>query len=95
MDSARVSIIVTTTIPLALITFRLAYRALCRCDLHVSCHRTWRLDDAYMAFAILPLLARAACLWKYDVVMKTPQHVRIGETAGKMVLAARILAAIL
>ncbi|KPM39234.1 hypothetical protein AK830_g7359 [Neonectria ditissima] len=46
----------------ALIVSRCAYRALFRCRLHPTCHRTWRIDDLYMALALLPLAARTACI---------------------------------
>ncbi|KAK7433343.1 hypothetical protein QQZ08_000282 [Neonectria magnoliae] len=46
----------------ALILSRCAYRALFRCKLHPTCHRTWRIDDFYMALALLPLVCRSACI---------------------------------
>ncbi|KAK7414447.1 hypothetical protein QQX98_006726 [Neonectria punicea] len=46
----------------ALILSRCAYRALFRCKLHPTCHRTWRIDDFYMALALLPLVGRSACI---------------------------------
>ncbi|KEY65308.1 hypothetical protein S7711_01825 [Stachybotrys chartarum IBT 7711] len=42
----------------ALILARIVYRLLFRCKVHTTCHRRWRIDDAYMAFALLPLLGR-------------------------------------
>ncbi|KAH7120717.1 hypothetical protein EDB81DRAFT_814601 [Dactylonectria macrodidyma] len=46
----------------ALILFRCGYRLLSHCKSHASCHRTWHADDAYMAFALLPLAGRTACI---------------------------------
>ncbi|KAH6673915.1 hypothetical protein F5X68DRAFT_40765 [Plectosphaerella plurivora] len=45
-----------------LILIRCGYRILSHCRVHTSCHRTWHADDAYMAFALLPLIARTACI---------------------------------
>ncbi|KAM5349007.1 hypothetical protein ACJ41O_008830 [Fusarium nematophilum] len=46
----------------ALILFRCGYRLFSRCKSHASCHRTWHADDAYMAFALLPLAGRTTCI---------------------------------
>lgn len=45
-----------------LIIARCLYRILLPCKLHPTCHRRWRIDDAYMAFALLPLAARATTI---------------------------------
>lgn len=45
-----------------LILVRCGYRLLSRCSVHTTCHRTWHADDAYMAFALLPLVARTTCI---------------------------------
>jgi hypothetical protein len=45
-----------------LITVRCAYRFFFRCTIHQTCHRKWRIDDAYMAFALLPLIARTVTI---------------------------------
>lgn len=42
----------------SLILLRCLYRALVRCRVHESCYRRWRLDDTYMALALLPLAGR-------------------------------------
>ncbi|KAL3296282.1 integral membrane protein [Colletotrichum asianum] len=54
--------IVTASICAALILVRCGYRIFSRCRVHDSCHRTWHADDAYMAFAIVPLIGRATCI---------------------------------
>lgn len=46
----------------ALILVRCGYRLLSRCKVHTSCHRTWHADDAWMAFALLPLVGRTTCI---------------------------------
>ncbi|KAK1854751.1 hypothetical protein CCHR01_02562 [Colletotrichum chrysophilum] len=54
--------IVTASICAALILVRCGYRIFSRCRVHDSCHRTWHADDAYMAFAIVPLIGRTTCI---------------------------------
>ncbi|KND91147.1 hypothetical protein TOPH_04081 [Tolypocladium ophioglossoides CBS 100239] len=47
----------------SLILLRSLYRVLFRCRVHhQSCYRRWRLDDTYMALALLPLAGRTACI---------------------------------
>ncbi|KAH7228384.1 hypothetical protein B0J15DRAFT_456698 [Fusarium solani] len=46
-----------------LILFRCGYRLLSRCTIHSECHRKWHADDAYMAFAIVPLAARTTVIY--------------------------------
>ncbi|KAH7137528.1 hypothetical protein B0J13DRAFT_78599 [Dactylonectria estremocensis] len=46
-----------------LILFRCGYRLFSRCRIHPDCHRTWHADDAYMAFAIVPLIARTTVIY--------------------------------
>ncbi|CAH0052573.1 unnamed protein product [Clonostachys solani] len=45
-----------------LILTRCLYRLFFTCKVHPTCHRRWRVDDAYMAFAIIPLVARTATI---------------------------------
>ncbi|POR36694.1 Uncharacterized protein TPAR_03109 [Tolypocladium paradoxum] len=45
-----------------LILVRSLYRILSRCHVHKSCYRRWRLDDTYMALALLPLAGRTTCV---------------------------------
>jgi hypothetical protein len=45
-----------------LILTRCAYRLFFRCTVHTSCHRQWRVDDAFMLFALLPLLGRTSTI---------------------------------
>ncbi|KAH7136349.1 hypothetical protein EDB81DRAFT_870497 [Dactylonectria macrodidyma] len=47
----------------SLILFRCGYRLFSRCRTHPDCHRTWHADDAYMAFAIVPLVARTTIIY--------------------------------
>ncbi|KAF9870448.1 major facilitator superfamily transporter [Colletotrichum karsti] len=54
--------IVTASICATLILVRCGYRLFSRCRIHDSCHRTWHADDAYMAFAIVPLIGRTTCI---------------------------------
>ncbi|KAJ0326993.1 hypothetical protein COL922a_013535, partial [Colletotrichum nupharicola] len=54
--------IVTASICAALILIRCGYRIFSRCRVHDSCHRTCHADDAYMAFAIVPLIGRTTCI---------------------------------
>ncbi|TDZ31305.1 hypothetical protein CTRI78_v011828 [Colletotrichum trifolii] len=54
--------IVTAAVCAALILVRCGYRVFSRCRAHDSCHRTWHADDAYMAFAVVPLVGRSACI---------------------------------
>ncbi|KAK2008999.1 hypothetical protein LZ32DRAFT_661608 [Colletotrichum eremochloae] len=54
--------IVTASICAALIFIRCGYRLFWRCRVHASCHRTWHADDAYMAFALVPLISRTTCI---------------------------------
>ncbi|KAH6884888.1 hypothetical protein B0T10DRAFT_492941 [Thelonectria olida] len=54
--------IASASICAALILVRCGYRLLSRCKSHVACHRSWHSDDAYMAFALLPLVGRTTCI---------------------------------
>lgn len=54
--------VVTASICAALVLVRCGYRLFSRCKTHDSCHRTWHADDAYMAFAIVPLIGRTTCI---------------------------------
>ncbi|KAK1673117.1 hypothetical protein BDP55DRAFT_556926 [Colletotrichum godetiae] len=54
--------IVTASICALLIIVRCGYRILLRCKVHDTCHRMWHVDDAYMAFALLPLIGRTTCI---------------------------------
>ncbi|KAI9148147.1 hypothetical protein HJFPF1_11971 [Paramyrothecium foliicola] len=54
--------IASAAICATLILTRCAYRLFFRCRVHTSCHRQWRIDDAYMAFALLPLLGRTSTI---------------------------------
>lgn len=51
-----------------LIIVRCLYRILFACKVHPSCHRRWRVDDAYMAFALLPLIGRTVTIaWSFTI----------------------------
>jgi uncharacterized membrane protein len=62
----------------ALIIVRCAYRFFFRCTIHQTCHRRWRIDDAYMAFALLPLIARSVTISTSFVL--NPNHVSTPAT---------------
>ncbi|KAM5356843.1 hypothetical protein ACJ41O_003489 [Fusarium nematophilum] len=74
-------LIVSATICSVLILTRIAYRLLFRCKQHPTCHRRWREDDTYMAFALLPLLARTVLMaWSSAL---SPDHSHDPATAGE------------
>ncbi|KAK2031670.1 hypothetical protein LX32DRAFT_584391 [Colletotrichum zoysiae] len=54
--------VVTAGICAVLILVRCGYRLLWRCRVHASCHRKWHADDAYMAFALIPLIGRTTSI---------------------------------
>ncbi|KAK2051870.1 hypothetical protein LY76DRAFT_610285 [Colletotrichum caudatum] len=54
--------VVTAGICAVLILVRCGYRLFWRCRVHASCHRKWHVDDAYMAFALVPLIGRTTCI---------------------------------
>ncbi|RMJ09848.1 hypothetical protein BHE90_011773 [Fusarium euwallaceae] len=54
--------ITVTTICGSLILLRCVYRAFRRCKVHQTCHRTWHEDDVWMAFSLIPLIARTTCI---------------------------------
>ncbi|KAH7146935.1 hypothetical protein B0J13DRAFT_584370 [Dactylonectria estremocensis] len=59
-------IIASAAICVVLILTRCAYRVLCPCKQHPTCHRRWQVDDTYMAFALLPLIARTIVMaWSF------------------------------
>lgn len=45
-----------------LILVRCAYRLFFPCRFHKSCHRQWRPEDAYMTFALVPLVVRTVTI---------------------------------
>ncbi|KAL7759238.1 hypothetical protein ACKLNR_009328 [Fusarium oxysporum f. sp. zingiberi] len=47
----------------SLIIFRCGYRLISHCRIHPNCHRKWHADDAYMAFAIVPLSAQITIIY--------------------------------
>jgi hypothetical protein len=54
--------IIAAALCTALILTRCAYRLFFRCRVHPNCHRQWRIDDAFMAFALLPLVGRTTTI---------------------------------
>ncbi|KAK1990194.1 hypothetical protein LX36DRAFT_754300 [Colletotrichum falcatum] len=62
---------VAASICAALILVRCGYRLLWRCRIHESCHRTWHADDAYMAFALVPLIGRTASITMSFIINPT------------------------
>jgi len=73
--------LVTAGVCSALILIRCGYRLLWRCRVHASCHRTWHADDAYMAFALVPLIGRTACI--SVSFMLNPTHTYGPATEGQ------------
>ncbi|KAH8736634.1 hypothetical protein BGZ61DRAFT_490240 [Ilyonectria robusta] len=67
-------VIATATICGILILTRCAYRILCPCKQHPRCHRRWRVDDTYMTFALLPLVARTVLMTMSFVLNPTTSH---------------------
>jgi hypothetical protein len=78
-------IITSSAFCLIVILFRCGYRILSKCQLHTTCHRSWNHDDALMAFATLPLIARAVCT---TYVLELRDH---DATPSDLVLAAKLL----
>lgn len=94
-----------------LILCRCAYRLLFRCHRHATCHRRWRIDDTYMAFALLPLAGRTGTIVasfilnpKHDIgpsaagmraIVATHEDSWDDETSYKLILPARICYALL
>ncbi|KAH7036010.1 uncharacterized protein B0I36DRAFT_373258 [Microdochium trichocladiopsis] len=86
-----------------LIMSRCAYRAAFRCHGHALCHRRWRIDDFYMAFALLPLVARTVSIvisfsLNPDQSTSTPDDadaaeagVGVGQLAQDWVTARKLL----
>ncbi|EFQ30451.1 hypothetical protein CGRA01v4_09994 [Colletotrichum graminicola] len=73
--------LVTAGICATLILIRCGYRLLWRCRVHASCHRTWHADDAYMAFALVPLIGRTTCI--AVSFMLNPTHTYGPATEGQ------------
>lgn len=55
-----------------LIVCRCLYRLLFTCKLHPTCHRRWRVDDAYMALALVPLVSRTVTI--VTSFLLNPEH---------------------
>ncbi|KAF5003087.1 hypothetical protein FDECE_10346 [Fusarium decemcellulare] len=62
LSSAVVVDIAIACVCTTLILSRCAYRVYHRCKGHAGSHRLWHADDAYMAVALLPLIARTTCV---------------------------------
>lgn len=70
--------IASASICAVLILVRCGYRIMARCKSHEFCHRTWHVDDAYMAFALIPLFGRTFCIsWSFIL---NPHHQHIAAT---------------
>jgi hypothetical protein len=69
-----------------LIVTRCTYRFFYRCRAHRTCHRQWRIDDAFMAFALLPLLGRTVTITTSFVLdpahSYTPPTIEEADAAG-------------
>ncbi|KAH6955638.1 hypothetical protein BKA56DRAFT_706486 [Ilyonectria sp. MPI-CAGE-AT-0026] len=85
-------VIATAAICGVLILTRCAYRFLCPCKQHPRCHRRWRVDDTYMTFALLPLVARTLLMTYSFVLNPTTSHhpataqdaAELGKTVGQI-----------
>jgi hypothetical protein len=62
-----------------LIVCRCLYRLLFPCKLHPTCHRRWRVDDAYMALALIPLIVRTVTIVTSFIL--NPDHAGSPPTA--------------
>jgi hypothetical protein len=62
-----------------LIACRCLYRLLFTCKLHPTCHRRWRVDDAYMALALIPLIVRTVTIVTSFIL--NPDHAGSPPTA--------------
>lgn len=85
MKLSLAHILASSSFCFIVILFRSGYRLLSRCNIHVSCHRTWHNDDGIMAFAVLPLVGRAICsafVLEYSGPDASP---------GNRIVAARLL----
>ncbi|KAH8686371.1 hypothetical protein BGZ61DRAFT_533913 [Ilyonectria robusta] len=82
-------IIATATICTILIITRCSYRLFFPCKQHPECHRRWRVDDSYMAFALLPLIVRTVLMtWSFSLDPETshdPATLREAHALGKTV----------
>jgi hypothetical protein len=79
--------IAASVICATLIFTRCAYRIVFPCKQHPTCHRRWRVDDAYMLFALLPLIARTATI-TYSFMLN-PSHAREPATPEDAVDAGK------
>ena len=71
--------IATAVVCGTLILTRCAYRVFFRCTVHPTCHRRWRIDDVYMALAILPLTLRTATIVTSFVLNPTQSSRPVAE----------------
>ncbi|OBR05255.1 Integral membrane protein [Colletotrichum higginsianum IMI 349063] len=74
--------IVSATICAILILVRCGYRLFWRCRAHETCHRTWHADDAYMAFALVPLIGRTTCISVSFYLNPTHTYAHAAEEAA-------------
>ncbi|WQF85204.1 hypothetical protein CDEST_10218 [Colletotrichum destructivum] len=82
MSSDVIFDIVSATICAILILVRCGYRLFWRCRAHETCHRTWHADDAYMAFALVPLIGRTTCISVSFYLNPTHTYARAAEEAA-------------
>jgi hypothetical protein len=95
LDGEITSVIVFTSISGVLILFRCCYRLLSICKIHTICHRTWHSDDAWMAFAILPLAGRCACIVESFIFDHNAADLEGQKLGRKLQIPARIFYALL
>jgi hypothetical protein len=94
MDGALVHVVVSTVICFVLIAYRCGYRLLSKCNVHNSCHRTWRQDDLWMFVSVAPLVGRAVCVGLYNVNNGPGASEADLMLALKLLLPARLLYAL-
>lgn len=95
MNKALYHIIPSSVICVVLIALRCGYRLLCKCKIHVSCHRTWHQDDAWMAFAVLPLTGRSVCVGLSRQLDRADAPLADLVLAQKLFIPARVCFALL
>ncbi|EAS32343.3 uncharacterized protein CIMG_03367 [Coccidioides immitis RS] len=82
-------IVAAATIVAIQIIFRCTYRLLGTFKLLPAIHQRWHSDDSWMAFSLVPLVSRTACIaWYFDLrAAKTHHH---DVVAKKLVIPSRL-----
>lgn len=82
-------LIVCTVVCSVLILTRCGYRFFFSCKKHSTCHRRWRVDDTYMALAILPLVARVVMMSRSFAL--NPTHYRDPATFDEALASGKTI----